>query len=147
MQVILKEDILNLGKAGDVVSVREGYGRNFLLPKKKAIKAESNNLKQLEHQKKLVAALQQKRKKEAEVLAGKIAALSITIGREAGEEDKLFGSITTKDVCEALRNEGFIVDRHDIVLDAPLKQLGIFEVPVKLHPEVTGTVKVWVVKK
>lgn len=147
MQVILQEDIQKLGKAGDVVNVRDGYGRNFLLPKKKAIIAQPNNLKQLEHQKKVVAALQLKRKKEAEVLSGKIAALSITIGREAGEEDKLFGSVTTKDVSEALRNEGFIVDRHDLVLEAPIKQLGIFEIPIKLHPEVTGTVKVWVVKK
>lgn len=147
MQVILKEDIQNLGKAGDVVSVREGYGRNFLLPRKKAILAQAENLKELEHQKRVVAALQMKRKKEAEVLAGKIASLSITIGREAGEEDKLFGSVTTKDISEALRAEGFIVDRRDIVLEAPLKQLGIFDVPLKLHPEVTGTVKVWLVKK
>ena len=147
MQLILKEDISNLGKTGDVVDVREGYGRNYLLPKKKAILAAPNNIKQLEHQKKVVGALQQKRKKGAEELAGKIADLSLTISRDAGEEDKLFGSVTTKDICEALRGEGFIVDRHDIHLEAPIKQLGIFDVPVKLHPEVTGTVKVWVVKK
>ena len=147
MQVILKEDILNLGKAGDVVTVREGYGRNFLLPRKKAIKAAPNSLKELEHQKKVVTALQLKRKKEAEGIATKVAKLSLTISREAGEEDKLFGSVTTKDIADALRGEGFIIDRHDITLEAPLKALGIFDVPVKLHPEVTGTVKVWVVKK
>ncbi|MFH1830742.1 MAG: 50S ribosomal protein L9 [Pseudomonadota bacterium] len=147
MQLILKEDVQSLGKAGDVVTVREGYGRNYLLPKKKAIVAAPNNLKQLEHQKKIVAALQLKRKRTAEELAQKIGALSLTISRDAGEEDKLFGSVTTKDISEALRNEGFIIDRHDIHLDAPIKNLGIFDVPAKLHSEVTATVKVWVVKK
>ncbi len=147
MQVILKEDVANLGKTGDVVNVKDGYGRNFLLPKKKAILAAPNNIKQLEHQKKVVEALQLKRKKQAEALSEKLAGLSLTIQRDAGEEDKLFGSVTTKDISEALRGEGYIVDRHDLVLEAPIKQLGIFDVPVKLHPEVTGTVKVWVVKK
>ncbi len=147
MQVILKEDVPNLGKAGDVVNVRDGYGRNFLLPRKKAIMAAPNNLRQLEHQKKVVAALQLKRRRTAEELSQKIAGISLTIPRDAGEEDKLFGSVTTKDISEALRVEGYVVDRHDISLEAPIKQLGIFEVPVKLHPEVTGTVKVWVVKK
>ena len=147
MQVILKEDIQSLGKAGDIVNVREGYGRNYLLPKKKAILAAPNNLKQLEHQKKIVEALQLKRKRTAEELSKKLAALSLTISRDAGDEDKLFGSVTTKDISEALRNEGFIIDRHDIHLEAPIKKLGIFDVPAKLHPEVTATVKVWVVKK
>lgn len=147
MQVILKEDVPNLGKTGDVVSVREGFGRNYLLPKKKAIMAAPNNLKQLEHQKKVIAALQLKRRKTAEEMAEKIAGLSLTVSRDAGEEDKLFGSVTTKDISEALRGEGYIIDRHDIHLEAPIKQLGIFDVPVKLHSEVTGTVKVWVVKK
>lgn len=147
MQLILKEDIANLGKAGDIVNVKDGYGRNFLLPRKKAIVAAPNNVKQLEHQQKVVASLQLKRKKEAEKLAEKIGSVSITISRESGEEDKIFGSVTTKDISEMLRGEGYIVDRHDITLETPIKQLGIFDVPVKLHPEVTGTVKVWVVKK
>jgi large subunit ribosomal protein L9 len=147
MQLILKEDIPSLGKAGDVVNVRDGYGRNFLLPKKKAILAAPNNLRQLEHQKKIVEALKLKQKKKAEELCEKLATLSITISRDAGEEDKLFGSVTTKDISEALRNEGFIIDRHDIHLEAPIKSLGIFDVPAKLHPEVTATVKIWVVKK
>ncbi len=147
MQVILKEDVQSLGKAGDVVNVSEGYGRNYLLPEKKAILAAPNNLKQLEHQKRIVEALQLKRKRTAEELSQKLASLSLTISRDAGEEDKLFGSVTTKDISEALKNEGFIIDRHDIHLDAPIKKLGIFDVPAKLHPEVTATVKVWVVKK
>lgn len=147
MQVILQEDIVNLGKAGDVVNVREGYGRNFLLPQKKAQLANSKNLKQLEHQKKVVSAKQAKVKKQAMELSEKLKTVSITIGREAGEEDKLFGSVTVKDISDALRNEGHIIDRYSIDLKEPIKQLGIFDVAVKLHPEVVGIVKVWVVKK
>jgi large subunit ribosomal protein L9 len=147
MQLILKEDVYNLGKTGDIVNVSEGYGRNYLLPKKIAITAAPNNLTQLEHQKRIVTALQLKRKKTAEGLAEKIGKVSLTISREVGEEDKIFGSVTTKDISEALRNEGFIVDRHDLNLEAPIKKLGIYDIPAKLHSEVTATVKVWVVKK
>jgi len=147
MQVILQEDVRNVGKAGEVVDVREGYGRNFLLPRKKAVVADPGNLKALEHQKRVVAARQQKLKGGASELAKKLESVSITIGREAGEEDKIFGSVTNKDVADALRAEGFTIDRHDLELETPIKQLGIFDIPVKLHPEVTGTIKVWVVKK
>ncbi len=147
MQLILQQDVPNVGKAGDVVSVKEGYGRNYLLPKKLAVKAEPGNIKQLDHQKRVVAAKLSKMKHSAEELAGKLGQLSLTISREAGEEDKLFGSVANKDIAESLRNEGFIIDRHDIQLEAQIKSLGVFDVPVRLHPEVTGTVKVWVVKK
>lgn len=147
MQVILQMDVPNLGRAGDIVNVRDGFGRNFLLPQKKAVIAAPGNVKELEHQKRVVSAKVQKMKKGAEELGVKLAALSLTIAREAAEEEKIFGSVTNKDISDALRNEGFAIDRHDINLDAPIKQLGIFEVPVRLHPEVTGTVKVWVVKK
>jgi len=147
MQLILQQDVPNVGKAGDVVSVKEGYGRNYLLPKKLAVKAEPGNIKQLDHQKRVVAAKLSKMKHSAEELAGKLGQLSLTISREAGEEDKLFGSVANKDIAESLRNEGFIIDRHDIQLEAQIKILGVFDVPVRLHPEVTGTVKVWVVKK
>lgn len=147
MEVILQYDVPQLGKAGDVVKVREGYARNFLLPQKKALVADPKNMKKLEHQRRVVVAKQTKVKKEAEVLATKISALSITISREAGEEDKIFGSVTVKDVADALRGEGVVIDRHMISLAQPIKQLGIFDVPLKLHHEVTTTVKVWVVKK
>lgn len=147
MQVILQEDVHKLGKAGDVVQVREGYGRNFLLPQKKAVLADPKNLRQLEHQKRVVAAKQQKVTRKAEDLAAKLRDISLTIGREVGEEDKLFGSVTTKDISDALRNEGYIIDRHDIRLEEPIKQLGIFDIPIRLHPEVTGEVKLWVVKR
>lgn len=147
MEVILQEDIISLGKAGDVVKVRDGYARNFLFPQKKAVEADPKNLNQLEHHKKAIAAKQLKVKKGAEELSKKISALSITISRESGEEDKLFGSVTTKDIADALRGEGVVIDRHNIQIEQPIKQLGIFDVVVKLHSEVTGTVKVWVVKK
>lgn len=147
MQVILQEDVAKLGKAGDVVNVREGYGRNFLLPQKKAVVADPGNIKQLEHQKRVVTAKQAKARSVAEALAGKMNAVSLTISREAGEEDKIFGSVTVKDIAEALRAEGHVVDRYAIALENPIKQLGIFEIGVRLHPEVTATVKLWVVKK
>jgi large subunit ribosomal protein L9 len=147
MEIILREDVRNLGKAGDVVNVREGYARNFLLPRKKAVVADSGNMKRLEHEKRVITAKQQKMKKGAEELAQKISAMSITIGREAGEEEKLFGSVTTKDIADALRNEGVIVDKHDILLDEPLKKIGIFDVGLRVHSDVKATVKVWVVKK
>ena len=147
MQVILQEDIAKLGKAGDVVNVREGFGRNYLLPQKKAVVADPKNIRQLEHQKRVVAAKQAKVRGAAEELAAKLANVSLTISREAGEEDKIFGSVTVKDIHEALRAEGHTVDRHAVALEAPIKQLGIFEIPVKLHAEVTATVKLWVVKK
>ncbi|MFA4875678.1 MAG: 50S ribosomal protein L9 [bacterium] len=147
MQVILSVDVPNLGRAGDVVDVREGFGRNYLLPRKKAVVAAPGNLREVEHQKRVVVAKLAKMKKGAEELSAKLSSVSITIARESGEEDKLFGSVTSKDISDALRTESFSIDRHDIHLDAPIKQLGIFDVSVRLHPEVTGTVKVWVVKK
>jgi len=147
MQVILQQDIPNVGKAGDVVTVREGYARNYLLPKKLAEVADPGNLKQLEHHKRVVATKISKMKKSAEELAVKLSQLSVTISRESGEGDKLFGSVTNKDLAEALRAEGFTVDRHDIRLEDTIKTLGIFDIPVRLHPEVVGTFKVWVVKK
>lgn len=147
MQVILTVDIPSLGRAGEIVDVKEGYGRNFLLPQKKAVLADPKNLRMLEHQKSVVAAKQAKLKKHAEDILNKLASTSITIAREAGEDDKLFGSVTTKDIADSLRREGFEIDRHFIHLEAPIKSLGVFDVPVRLHAEVSGAIKVWVVKK
>ncbi|MBI5298856.1 MAG: 50S ribosomal protein L9 [Deltaproteobacteria bacterium] len=146
MQVILKESIKSLGGAGDVVNVKDGFARNFLFPQGKAVHANPANLKELEHHKKVISIKQSKLKKEAEVLAEKVVGLSITIRKEAGEEDKLFGSVTTKDIADALRAENFLIDKKLIHLKDPIRQLGVTEVPVRLHPEVTATLKVWVVK-
>jgi len=146
MKVILKEDVANLGHMGDVVEVSPGYARNFLVPKKKAFEATAKNLKAIEHQKKLLADQLKREKKEAEALAARINESSITIPVQVGEGEKLFGSVTNKDIAEALVKEGIEVDKHRILLEKPIKELGIFTVPVKLHPEVTANLKVWIVK-
>lgn len=147
MQVILQMDVPDLGKAGDIVQVKEGYGRNYLIPQKKAVLADPKNLRMLEHQKKVVSAQQMKLKRKAEELVDKLNSTTITIARETAEEEKLFGSVTTKDIADSLRKEGIMVDRHHIHLEHPIKSIGVFDVPVRLHPEVTGVIKVWVVKK
>ncbi len=147
MQVILQENIPNLGKIGDIVKVKDGYARNYLLPKQKAVLADSKNVRHLEHQKRTVAAKQAKLKGQAEEIAKKMADTTITIARDTADEEKLFGSVTTKDIAEAMRKEGLNIDRHDLTMDSPIKNIGVYDVPVKLHPEVTGSIKVWVVKK
>lgn len=147
MEVILREGIKGLGKAGELVKVKDGFARNFLLPQKKAIFADPKNIKMMEHQKRVGEAREKKLHKAAEDLAAKFAAVSITIAREAGEEDKIFGSVTARDIADALKHEGLAVDKRQVHLKEPLKQIGVFDVEIKLHPEVSGMVKVWVVKK
>lgn len=147
MQVILKENIENVGKAGDVINVTPGYARNFLFPHGKAVAADPNNLKSLEHHRKALVAKQINLKKESEECAKKLAELSVTIQKGAGEGDKLFGSVTAKEIAAALAKEQVSIDKKQIVLEEPIKQLGVFEVPIKLHPEVIGKLKVWVVKE
>lgn len=147
MQVILQEDVPSLGSAGDVVKVKVGYGRNYLLPRKLAVVADGKNLIMLEHQKRVVASKLSKQKQSAEDVAAKLASMSVTIAREVGEEEKLFGSVTTADIANALKKEGMDIDKHRILVEGPIKQIGVYDVKVKLHPEVSGTIKVWVVKK
>jgi len=146
MKVILKEDVATLGHLGDVVEVAPGYARNFLIPQKKALEATDNNLKAIEHQKKLLSDQKKRERKEAEELLIRVDNTSITLPVQVGEEEKLFGSVTNKDICEALAKEGIQVDKHNILLEKPIKELGIFSVPIKIHPEVTANLKVWVVK-
>ncbi len=147
MKLILREDVENLGKIGDVVEVAGGYGRNYLLPRGLAVQASTKNLKQQEHQKKLIQARMEKQKKEAQELAGSLDSVSCTIARKTGEEEKLYGSVTSRDIEEALREEGVSIDRKRILLEEPIKKLGVYTVPVKLHADVTGNIKVWVVKE
>ena len=147
MKVILKQDVVNLGKAGDVVTVKPGYGRNFLIPREFAILADAKNVKQVEHQKKTIAAQQEKTRREAMTLVQKLESLSPTIRVEIGEQDKMYGSITSRDIEHALVEEGFKVDRKQILLDEPLKTLGQHAINIRLHHEVVGTVKIWVVAK
>ena len=147
MQVILQEDVPDLGKAGEIVTVRSGFGRNFLLPKKKALLANSENVKELEHQKRIALAKREKQKEAALGLAKKIEALQVQLTREVGEEEKMFGSVTVKDIAEALNAKGVEVDRRNLQLHEPIRQLGNFEIPLKIHTEVTAIVKVSVLKK
>jgi len=146
VKVILLEEMASLGKAGDVIKVADGYGRNYLIPQKKAIEATSKNMKVWEYQKNLLKDKIGKVKKEAERLAEKIEGISCTISKQTGEEDKLFGSVTSMDIEESLKEEGIEIDRKKIILDEPIKKLGVYTIPIKLHPEVIANLKVWVVK-
>lgn len=147
MKVILLENIDRLGKMGDVVTVKEGYGRNFLLPKNKAKPATPGNMKMLEQLKKKQAEEEAKKTQSARAIADKISNLSLTISAQAGEEEKLFGSVSNDMISEALAEEGVNIDKKDILLDEPIKKLGVYQVVVKVHPEVKANLKVWVVKK
>jgi large subunit ribosomal protein L9 len=145
MQVILREDIDKLGKIGDLVKVKDGYGRNFLIPMKKAIEATPKNVNAMEHARKMVADRVRKLKKEATVDADRIKGLVVTIKAKAGEEGKLFGSVTSMDIADAMQTQGVAIDRRKIVLDEPIKRLGEFSVPVKLHTDISVDLKVTVV--
>ncbi len=145
MQVILREDIDNLGKIGDLVKVADGYARNHLVPLKKAIEATPKNLRAMEHAKKMVADRLRKLKKEATVDADRIKSLSITIKAKAGEEGKLFGSVTSMDIAEAMKAQGVSIDKRKIVLEEPIKRLGDFTVSIKLHADVHTDLKVSVI--
>ncbi len=145
MQVILREDIEKLGKIGDLVKVADGYARNYLVPKKKAIEATPKNLNAMNHAKKMVSDRIRKIKKEATAEADKMKGLSVTIRAKAGEEGKLFGSVTSMDIAEAMKVQGIAVDKRKVVLDEPIKRLGDFTVSIKLHTDITADVKVSVI--
>jgi large subunit ribosomal protein L9 len=142
MKIILLEDVAKLGKAGDWVNVSDGYARNFMIPRKLAVEATPSNLRQMEHKKSLGVGQLTRGKKEAEELAEKLEGVFLVLTRQAGKEDKLFGSVTPKDLIEALAAEGLEVERKKILLEDPIKNLGSFEVPVRLHPEVLTKIKV-----
>jgi large subunit ribosomal protein L9 len=142
LQVILNEDVPNLGRTGDVVKVRPGYARNYLLPRKLAIEANTKSLRAFEHNKRIALGKREAQKTEASDLKQKLEALTITIGAHAGEEGKLFGSVTNIDIERALREKGISVERRKIHLAEPIKQLGEFTVPVRLQPEVEASLKV-----
>jgi large subunit ribosomal protein L9 len=147
MQVILLENVPSLGKTGDLVKVSNGYGRNYLIPQKKALLATEKSLKAIEHQKRQVQQRTEKTKKDAEKMSQRIEKLSCTFVKTVGESGKLFGSVTSMDIENYLKENGIEVDRKKISLEEPIKNLGIFTVPIKLHPEVTTHVKVWVVQE
>jgi large subunit ribosomal protein L9 len=147
LQVILQSDVPNLGASGELVKVRPGFARNFLLPRKLAVPATSAQINRLNHEKAVAVARADKNKKEAQALAEKIGALKVTIARSVGEDDKLFGSVTAKEIEGEVKKAGLAIDRKKMHLAEPLKSLGVFEIPVKLMTDVTATLKVEVVKK
>jgi large subunit ribosomal protein L9 len=146
MKVILKEHIEGVGHLGDVMEVSDGFARNFLLPRKKALEASPRNVKEFEHATRLLADKAKKEKVELEAHAKKISAVSLTITMKAGKDGKLFGSVTSKDIEEGLAEKGVTIDRKKIQLTQPIKALGTVTVPIKLHRDVTATVSVEVVK-
>ncbi len=147
MKVILREDVESLGKSGAVVTVKDGYGRNYLIPKALAVEATRKNMKQLDHEKRVIGDLQKKKRGNAEKLALALGDHSCTIPCQAGEEDKIFGSVGRRDIAEQLRRDGFNVDRRQLLLEEPLKRLGVYTVPVRLEEGVEAEIKVWLVRK
>lgn len=145
MRIILREDMPNLGKSGDVVVVKDGYGRNYLLPQGIASLATERNVNQIEHQKKIIAARTAKLQKDSQAAADKLSGLDVKIARQAGEGGKLFGSISTRDIEEAVGKLGVQLDRKKVVIDPPIKSLGEYTVEVKLGQGVVGKIKVTVV--
>lgn len=146
MQIILQEDVEKLGNRGQVVEVAEGYARNFLLPRKLALEASAGNLKRLEKMRAVFAKKEAVEQADAQKLAEMLAGVTLEFTRRAGENDQLFGSVTNADVSEGLAAQGYTVDKRKVVLPDPIKTVGEFEVPLKLHREVSANVKV-VVKK
>ncbi|UCD58968.1 MAG: 50S ribosomal protein L9 [Candidatus Hydrogenedentota bacterium] len=146
MRVILREDVKRLGKAGDVVEVKGGYARNYLIPRNLAVMGDAAHMRQLEHEKKILSDRREKALKEAKKLAEKISKMSCTISVQVGEEDKLFGSVTAMDIVESLSKEGVELDKKSVQLEESIRTLGIFTVPIKIIPEVEAKLKVWIVK-
>ena len=138
MKVLLKEDVPKLGSVGDEVEVKDGYGRNFLIPKGKALLATPKNLKQFRHQKSIVDHKVKKFKGIAQEVADQLAKLNVSVTKKVGEQGKLFGAVTSQEIADLVSAQGIEVDRRKIQLSEPIKSLGEFKIPIKLHPEITG---------
>jgi large subunit ribosomal protein L9 len=147
MEVILTKDVSKIGKAGSVVKVKDGFARNLLFPKSLAIPVTPGNLKKIEQEKQKILQESEKSKQEALAQKERLDALSLSMPVIAQDEKTLYGSITALDIANALKEEGLEIDKGRILLDEPIKSLGIYEVPVKLHPEITAKLKIWIVKK
>jgi len=144
MKVILSQDVPNLGKLGATVNVAEGYARNYLLPRKLAVNVASGSAKQIEHEMRIIRRKEEKQRVEMTELAKKLGGVTVEIKARAGEEEKIFGSVTTPQIAEKLGELGYAIDKKSIVLEEPIKSLGIFTVPVKLAGGIEASVKVWV---
>lgn len=146
MKIILFETVESLGEVGEVVEVKDGYARNYLIPKGIAVEASGSNLRELKERKRRKKIEQKKAKQQAVELSKKVKKESCTIPVKA-EGDNMFGAVTSMDIVDSFEEKGIHLDKTNILLEQPIKELGIFKVPVKLHPEVTTEIKVWVVKK
>jgi len=147
MKLLLRQDYEPLGVAGDVINVKSGFARNFLIPKGYAMLATDKNVKRYENDLKQMHWLEEKEKRQSEEMAKTLENVSCTITVQVGEEDKMFGSVTSQNITEALEAQGYTVDKRKILLEEPIKSLGIYSVPIKLHTDVEAKVKVWVVKE
>jgi large subunit ribosomal protein L9 len=147
MKIILLKEIPKLGKEGDIVEVKNGYARNYLIPQRIACEATSQKLKEIENKKLIVERRKERIKQNALEFAKKISDTSITVVMKTGEDGKLFGAVTSIDIVKGLEKEGIKIDRHNIIMEEPIKELGIYQVKIKVHSEVEAKLKVWVVKE
>jgi large subunit ribosomal protein L9 len=147
MKVILRKNFDQLGKVGDVVSVKDGYARNYLIPRGIAYQATAGNIRSLDEEKKQILKREAKELESAQTLAAELEKVSVTIPVKVGEEEKIFGSVTTQMIADALHEKGFEVDKRKIEITEQIKALGIYTISVKLHPSVTAAVKTWVVRE
>ena len=147
MEIILRQAVENLGKPGDVVKVKPGYARNYLLPRGLAYEATPGNLKRIQQERDRLDAAENSRRETAQALAEKLEQVSLTFSARVGEEGKLFGSVTTTDIAQQLEAQGYHVEKRQIDLHEPIKALGVYRIPVRLHAEVKPEVRVWVIKQ
>ncbi len=145
VEVILRKDVVDLGRAGEMVQVRPGYARNYLIPQRIALLATEGNRRRFEEERRQVEQSAERDREQATELAGELEGQSVTFTRRAGEEGRLFGSVTAADIADELEREGVSVDRHLIRLEDPIKDLGVYDVSIRLHAEVEPVLKVWVV--
>jgi large subunit ribosomal protein L9 len=147
MKVILRQDIPDLGKAGETLEVKGGYGRNFLIPRNMAIPATKANLKAIGEIDKQNLVRERKQKREAEQIKDKLEKLSLTSEVLVGEEDKIFGSVTSQNIAELLASQGFQIDKRNILLEDPIKSLGVYTIPIKIEKDIVANVKIWIIRK
>lgn len=147
MKVILKDEVKNIGDMGQIVEVADGYARNYLVPKGLAVEANTKNIKSLEHTKRVIQERAKKVRNQAQELSNKISTVNLVMKARAGEEGKLFGTVTTMDIAESLKNQGIEIDKKKISLDEPIKRLGSYVVNIKIHPEVTTQINLQVVEE
>jgi large subunit ribosomal protein L9 len=147
MEIILRQAVESLGKPGDVVKVKNGYARNYLLPHNLAYEATPGNLKRIEQEKNRLEAAESQRRGSAQEIATKLEQVSLTFSARVGEEGKLFGSVTASDIAQQLEQQGYHVEKRQIDLHEPIKSLGVYRVPIRLHADVKPEIRVWVIKQ